>query len=324
MPIHYAGLEGEYALYNNELNQFGADSQRRGSVKVGYGKQIIRNFPQGDDTWIHVRLTGEVATSISKEEDFIAVYSGNYLIAYFRRTNRGGSAMGFTARVGSILSSAPPYYGSIEYVLSPTQFSNFDIRIEVSGQVTMYYNEVVVFRAQAPDLTNARPNLLVISQSDGNSNAEAVYVQDVIISDGVPTVGMELVGLPPAAVGNYNEFTNDYDDISGPGYNSSSTIWTDETGRRESWIHADSDFNLGDKIIYAFVQSTVAQLSVANTVADFEPFLRIDGVDYTGPALGAVNYQPEAYMTIWETNPATNQPWTRQDFRGLESGIQTV
>ena len=146
----------------------------------------------------------------------------------------------------------------------------------------------------------------------------------MIVTDALPTVGMELATLVPSAVGNYAQFTNNYTNIDDLGYNQSTVISASATNLRESWIFSTPTFTLGNKVIYGVVTNTVGQTDVANTVSDFRPFLRIGGTDYNAAApLGANNIAPDSYVTTFTTNPATGQPWLQSQLTGLEAGLLT-
>jgi len=313
MPeILYAGCEGEYALFPNELVQFGEDDQRRGSVQLEDGDQIFRPLAAAPtDFWLHVRLAIPEPTATFNDVPFISIFNGSTLIA---AAYNAGVQNDF---VTIIFQAADT--DSQTFTMVKDQFYNFDIRI--TGNIaTFYMDEVFRFRSSS----GSQPTAVQVAFAAPDGDQARTKVQDFIITDGVPTVGMELVSLPPAAVATYNDFTNDYNDINGPGYDNTTTMFTDSLNDRESWIYADSDFELGDKVIYAFVMSTVAQLSIAGSVDDFRPFLRIGGTNYDGDDLGATSVAPDNYCTTFLLNPDTESPWQRSDFRGLEGGIQTV
>jgi hypothetical protein len=126
-------------------------------------------------------------------------------------------------------------------------------------------------------------------------------------------------------VGQYDQFTNNYVQISELGYSQSSVIAATATGQRESWIFQVPSFNIGDKVIYGVVMDTVAQTDVGGTITDFRPFLRINNTDFDSATnLGANNTAPDSYVTEFVTNPATTQPWLQADLTGLQAGIRSL
>jgi hypothetical protein len=338
MPsILYAGSEGELALFENVLDETKPstlDDKRRGAVKVESGDQMYRAFPPTAHLWVHCRVYSEHNDIYQHTgKDYITVLSGAVEIARVHADNYTEAdesrflVEAITAGAGGSHVSSPVFPHGHQAIL------NYDIQVEITTVtnpndtllVRFYRNEVLrwTHTATDPDGFPLPDALLLEAQSDMSSHSP-VWFQDIILTDSLPTVGMELATLVPSAVGQYNQFTNDYSSVNGPGYDPSTVIASDAIGQKESWIFADPDFDLGDKVIYGVCLTTVAQTDLGEIVNDFRPFLRIATIEYDGADLGANNIAPDAYTTIWTTNPNTNQPWTQTDLKGLEAGIQSV
>lgn len=317
MPeILLCGSEGEQFLFENTLSTFGADDKRRGSVVLTAGDQMFRQFDTGyADFWVHVRAALSSANG-GLNRNFVEITSGTTVIAALRSVSPSSGSVSLVRYDGN---SAGPTFPSTGF-----EFVNYDIRIQVSGgntTVTFYRNEVLRHRVTYAGAL--LPNSVLIQYMGDASNHE-VWVQDVIITDGIPTVGMELATMVPAAVGSYDDFTNDYTALDDLGYDPSTTIYSTTPGDRESWFFSDPEFNLGNKVIYAVAMTTVAQTDLAGLVGDFQPFMRLDAINYAGAALGAINVSPNAFTTVWTANPATTAPWDVAELTGLEAGIQAI
>lgn len=318
MPeILLCGSEGEQFLFENVLSPFGADDKRRGSVVLDAGDQMYRQFSSGyADFWFHIRMAVNASHAGGVNRNIVEISSGTTILAALRAVTPN------TADVASIRYdgiAAGPIFPSAE-----NQFYNYDIRIQVSGgntTVSFYRNEVL--RHRVTYASALLPNSVLIQYQGEYGNSE-VWVQDVIITDAIPTVGMELATMAPSAVGGYDDFTNDYTAIDDAGYDASTTISSTTPGDRESWFFADPEFNLGNKVIYGVAITTVAQTDLASLVDDFEPFLRLNAINYAGAALGANNIAPNAYTTVWTANPATAAPWDVVELTGLEAGIRAI
>ncbi|QJA43166.1 hypothetical protein [Phaeobacter phage MD18] len=325
MPeILLCGAEGEQFLYENTLDLRGADDKRRGSVKVELGQQMFRQFSGSySDFWVHFRVTctethhnrhsGILMEIRSGVEPIARLYSEamddtDYVDFRFDAADSGGYVEG------------PAFAHGLE------DFVNYDIRVQTDGgtrTVSFYRNEVLRYQVSYAGVSGL-PNAVQFNSRTNWVNEDETFYQDIIVTDGLPTVGMELATLVPSAVGSYSDFTNDYTAIDDAGYDQSTVISTASAGDRESWFFSDPEFNLGDKVIYGVAVTTVAQTDLLGTISDFEPFLRIDGTNYPAAQLGANNVAPNAYTVVYTSNPATTNPWQQEELVGLESGLRSV
>lgn len=337
MALLVCGAEGEWALYNNTLSTVGADDKRRGSVFIEEGEQMFKAFAPTADCWLHVRFAGEGSTTNGSDvRSLVQIRDGNgdIMAALVDDGRQFDSAWGvsvqYAASSGGALTT-----GTEDFPLTAFEFQDWDIRAQVTTAtntddtltVSFYRNGQLRFTTSVVDSGGwAHPAQILLRERNGNlsQNMDHTYYQDVIVSDAVPTVGMELAVLVPSAVGNYSAFDNDYTNIDDEGYDSSTVISTANAGDRESWVFSTPAFDLGDKVIYAVVLDTVAQTDLAAVIADFQPFLRISATDYAGANLGANNINPDSYLTIYTQNPATSNPWQQSELTGLEAGILSV
>lgn len=335
MSILVCGAEGEWALFSNTLNSVGADTKRRGSVLITEGFQMFKAFPATSDCWVHVRFASEdSSTGSSTPQDFVQIRDGSGNIIAALRDGGAEFQAGWTVKTRYASSSGGALVTGTElFPLGGQEFQDWDIHVQISGTgndtatISFYRNGQLRFSTTVVDSGGwALPSQVLIRERSGQTSYQMdyLYVQDVIVTDGIPTTGMELATLVPSAVGNYSAFANDYNNIDDVGYDPSTVISTSTPGDKESWIFSSPSFVLGDKVIYAVVLDTVAQLDLANTITDFRPFLRISAVDYSGSALGANNVTPDSYVTIYTQNPATLNPWQEADLLGLEAGIEAL
>lgn len=336
MPIIVCGSEGDWALFENTLDGLGADDKRRGSVRVNLGQQMFKSFAGGTDVWVHVRAAGPSNTSNGEIPEtwlFVRDSSGTPLFAITETADT------FTANRQSQLSRSLAPGGGLTtnaeiFSATPLVFNNYDIRIQLATTsisndtitYSFYVDEVLRFSETivAGSAWSTAGQLLLTARHE-NGGYDQMYYQDVVVTNALPTVGMELATLVPSAVGQYDGFINDYTNIDDLGYNQSTVISATAVAVNESWIFATPSFDLGDKVIYGVVTNTVAQTDVAGIVSDFQPFLRIGATDYdAASALGSNNIAPDSYVTEYLTNPTTVQPWTQAELSGLESGVRTL
>ena len=318
MPgILLCGAEGEQFLFENTLTTTGADDKRRGSVAVPNGSQMFRQFSTGyADFWVHARMALPTPGPNQHTLAVLTIFNGSTVLARITAVSGSNSP---TVQLRFDGQDVGPTFPADDL-----EFVNYDIRIVVAAgntTVSFYRNEVL--RRTVTYASALLPDAVLFQHASPTSGG-TLYVQDVIVTDALPTVGMELATLVPSAVGSYDDFTNDYTAIDDFGYDQSTTISTTALGDRESWFFSDPEFNLGDKVVYGIAMTTVAQTDLAGTVDDFEPFLRIGATNYAADELGANNIAPNAYTSVWKLNPATAAPWTVAEITGLDAGRHAV
>lgn len=330
MPaILMVGAEGEQALFENVLTTKGADDKRRGSVFLSSGNQMYRQFDASyANMWVHARFTvgdGASAGQPTTPTPIIEVGNATRTLARIRNLGETGTTMRIVFDVASAVTGSG-YTTSIEIPHAQNTFVNYDINVVTTGAdmtVRFYRNEVLRHSVTVSGAFG-QADRVIMQGMDSVYSYSQVWYQDVIVTDALPTVGMELATLVPSAVGSYSDFTNDYTAIDDEGYDQSSVISSTTPGNRESWFYADPEFNLGDKVIYGVAITTVAQTDIAGTITDFEPFVRIGAVNYPATPIGANNVAPNAYVSVFTQNPSTLAPWQQVELVGLEAGIRAV
>lgn len=336
MSLLVCGAEGEWALFNNTLSTIGADDKRRGSVALGSGQQMFKAFSGSDDIWTHVRVCSNDIVNdrgVSELTYFVVRDSAGIEIAglYYLETEDSGKGLQTQIKYAQTQGAVMITHSEI-FPGDALVFDEWDFRIRRSTtthpndtlRISVYRNSQLRFDTTLTDARGFNQAAQIVMNNRRTNNEAEIYVQDVIVSNAIPTVGMELAVLVPSAVGNYNAFDNDYTNIDDVGYDSSTVIATTSIGNRESWVFATPSFDLGDKVIYAVVLDTVAQTDLTAIISDFQPFLRISAMNYAGMNLGANNVNPDSYLTIYLQNPATANPWQQSELAGLEAGILSV
>lgn len=338
MPqVIMAAAEGEHAIFNNTLSTIGStDGKHRGSVLIQFPSVMFYQVPTGtesDDMWFHIlhaKEDGAVDGSLNSRNWLTIQTSSGVTYAAAGQIQRVGTLNWVTKTTtnaaGSLANGPTVYAGAAQ------EFVDVDVRIRISTgtnpndtlTVDWYVRQQLRETYTVVDAAGFdRPTRLILGANDTSSMGDFVY-QDVIVTDGVPTVGMELVTMTPSAVGFYGSWVNNYTNIDEVGFDFNDLIYTTAAGTRETWIYNTPTFDASDKIIYAFVSNVVVQADLAGVVSDFQPFLRIAATDYAGTNVGADNLSPKSFINIWTQNPNTLAPWAESDFDGLESGVLAV
>jgi len=336
MPIIVCGAEGEWALYNNTLSTVGADDKRRGSVQLTAGETMFKAFSGGNDVWVHTRFAGSTIgnNSLGTLQNILQIRnSSNEIIAGIRCRNVANDGLFRVAFYSTNTNGGGRVDNSEIFVDNDFVFADYDIRLvrstvtDPNDTMTVYFYRNAQLRLTVSNTDPTgwdAPAQILLSFASTDADYDDVFVQDVIVTNDVPTVGMELAVLVPSAVGNYSDFNNDYTNLDDVGYDASTVISTSTVDDRESWVFGTPAFDLGDKVIYGVVLDTIAQTDLATIIADFQPFLRISATDYPTANLGANNIAPDSFVSIYTINPATAAPWTETDLAGLEAGIRAV
>ena len=341
MPqVIMAAAEGEHALRSNTLDTVGNDDDKhRGSVLINNGDTMFYRMEDAqvsDDMWFHVLIArNDTSTNSGTGLTFVNIYNdSDEFMAGWRDTNENFSTfLRFQPRYASAKTAGDDSAGAFNYEFPNLQFVDIDIRVRISTvtnpndtmTVDYYVSQQLRDTLVSTDAGGwERPQRVILGALHTHATRDTCNYQDIIITDGVPTVGMELVTMAPAASGLYSAFTNNYTNIDELGYDSDDLIFATAAAQRESWITVTPTFDTSDKIIYGFVASQVVQTDLGAVVADFKPFVRINATNYDGDALLASNLNPNCFIHVWTENPDTTAPWTQGDFDGLEVGLLTT
>ena len=341
MPqVFIASAEGEHALFQNTLITLGNDDNKhRGSVGIVDAQSMFREWTAAqtsDDVWVHVLMARNDGNSNSGDPfNFLNIYTadGDFIAGLRDADQDFDDDLAIRTRWASSASSGNDSQGTFIYFFNNQEFINIDIRLRRTTvtnpndtmTIDFYFEQQLRETRVNTDAGGwEQPRELLLTALHEQINRDGCAYQDIIISDGIPTVGMELVTMAPAALGFYSQFTNNYTNIDELGYDSNDLIFATTAGQRESFVMVTPTFDTSDKIIYAFVLSYVAQTDLGNVVSDFEPFLRIASINYAGQLALANNVAPDNYMSIWTQNPNTLAPWVQSDFDGLQAGFLTT
>lgn len=338
--IIIASSEGEWALTDLSLSPFGADDFRRGSVLLSGSAVLLGGWEEGqasDDMWFHFRMGKNDTNSLLNIGTHPIRIRDNALrpILGWRTIVRTSGALGIYAAWAPSPSTGLTGESAELLTVNNQVFMNLDIRARRSTTTTTndtltadWYidnqlrHSVTLLNAGGwPDL---RQIFISSFGTPGVGGGEDSVFQDIIVTDSIPTVGMELATLAPTGDGNYTDFTGTFADIDEEGYNSADLIVASSAGQRQSFTLDTATISGGDKVVYGLALVTVAKTDLAGIISDFQPFLRIDAIDYSEANINANFITPTTFVTLWTENPSTNTAWERADFDGFEAGYLAV
>lgn len=326
MGIIFTGMEGGWARYTNTLNGAYADSFRRGSVALGSSQYMIRDFVGSKDIWVHMKFRTNGFDWHDPAEFFRIRDSSNNTLMGLQSTGSGITVSVVKWRTSSgVLGQAPGYNAGYRGLHT----YDFNIKITTTTVTddtityTFYMNRVKIHEETFVDSVafNEPANLYCSAYLNPTYVGNGVgYYQDFIVTDGIPTVGMELAFMAPDAAGNYSAMTGDYTAIDDLGYSEVDALVATTGGERESWSLANVTIPSVNHI-YAVANNPMAKIDTG--VTDFNTFTRIASIDYDEANLSVPSGTPKHFSDILLTNPNTALPWTQSDLDSLEVGIRS-
>lgn len=330
--ILVAGSEGEWAQLEGTLEAGYADNLRRGHVRLDSGGNMLSTFASSRDMWFHLRAADD-SFSIQMDLTYFLQIQDEDLNTIVGLYSRWDASLGF--RFTRKIETGAFTQHAESFIVAAYVMNRFDIRVRITttnvadDTITydFYVNEVLrVSETFVKDSAYKLPHRIYL-----RPYSDPVYVgtkgigrfQDVIVTDAVPTVGMELGILVPNAVGTYTDFGNDYTAIDEAGYTASDAIIASAPAEKESWTFAAPSFTVGDKLIYAVMTSTIGQSDIGGVVTDFQSFYRQSSIDYPGVVMGANFISPTVSLDIMLNNPATGLPWAEAELSTIEVGVES-
>ena len=326
--------EGDHATYDNTLQLTNVDDSRRGTSIVSPNQPTMYYAWTGqtsNDMWVHLRLVkpnGSGHFNNTGLNTFVEIRSSLGTLAGLRQLTRNANVV-----MGTRTASAPTtgvFSGPTAYYYKPLEPFDVDFHFLISTTTNTddtlaldyYINQQV---RESYVLTNAGgwspPDRLHLRPNDFKS--AAMGFQDIIITNGIPTVGMQLVTMPPTSDGTYTDFTGTFADVDDLGYDPDDAHTTNTLAARQSWQHTAPSLTLSDRIIVGFSVNIVGRTDTATIVGDLQPFVRLGGVDYAGTN-GTTTVTTKSFANVWTQNPATTAPWVESDFTSIQTGVLTV
>lgn len=323
------GNEGEWCQLQDAFDATtGVDDKRRGAVKLVSGAEMFAPFGVQADLWAHYRALYVNYFGGFETWDPVQILTDAGTVLMRLRPVHETNVARITLRFEVLAADGLSYVDTGIRLQSSGGFNVYDLNIRTSTTTTA--NDTIRFRLWRDqqlrgDITvvyDAAPSAArsVMLRLHGSEDA---WYQDVIITDGIPTVGAELAYLPATAAGTQNDFANDYTSVTAQGYDPSTGITIAGAGS-ESWLINTSGVLLGDKSIYGLVFGMVAQAAADGSVTDFKGLVRSGGVNYVTPNAGFITESPQHIPVVFETNPANGQPWSLTSLNGAEIGVQSA
>jgi len=198
---------------------------------------------------------------------------------------------------------------------------DFNVEVTPTGYVSRFYkNGVLLDTTSAAKTSPEKIATIRLSPSRDSqaSTSRDIAISEVLITAGIPTVGVRLAQLIPNGAGHYADMPGGYADIIG---DSDVGIVGTANGQRFSWEPTAYAGPGSPSAISAVIVNTTAARWIG-TPDTFNSFLRIGGTDYDGPDIAAG--VRDRYQNVWWTNPDTGLPWDSADLANIEVGFRVT
>lgn len=217
--------------------------------------------------------------------------------------------------------------GTTSQAMAQNELITVDIHIlrdSTNGVVEIYRNNVSVLTVSNTDTST--PDTMGVIRFIGLAGANnRMLISQVIVGD-ESFLNWKLCTLAPVGNGTHTSWVSDYTSVDDSNVvNTADYIETNNTQVRESFTHsgipsAYSTYNVKGVVVAGHISN-----DSGSAVNDVQFMLRTNSADYDSanlnvPKTGAMVQRQK----IWETNPATSNPWTVSEVQSTEFGVKTV
>ncbi|CAH0447871.1 hypothetical protein SM033_00047 [Vibrio phage vB_VpaM_sm033] len=290
------------------------DYQRGIDHNMHYNYRVLEDFEnETDDLWFHFRMNeGFSACQIDFFPEGERKGSNR---AHFMIFGTSSSNLGIYVEKGSSVE----IYG--ETVIPTNQRCSIDVKINItSGAWAAFVNENKVGEG-----TNS--SIATLDASDfkwwyNDSSNVSSGAAEVIITQGIPTLGMRLIELPPEALGTSTDLTGNLSDVQSITLTEAG-MSTDAAGS-QTFTYEDikAGVDLTDMEVRAVSINTIASADELFEDNFGENVIKIGGTEYKGKG-SIIDTASDALhqKDIMEINPATGAAWTIAEINALEAGF---
>lgn len=299
----------------------------RGSNAV---TQTIRSsavFKPSLDVWFHFRLTDPTAPSGMGGQSPTASVNLNNLVVSFNSggfpvagLHRNAAASGYYLRVVGTASPASPSIPAATFSGVGREAYDFHVFYD-SGDIVaeLYKANVLIGSVRTPIAVPQAIDSISFTGMNGlGTNQERGVMSEVIITDGISTLGKRLSVAVPASAGAENTLASGTwaELVAGdPG----TPAIADAPGQRILWAPpALTQPPLAASIVNV---SVVSRAVSPGSGLDLAPLVRIGSANY---AAAAQEVTGVAVVAGWDLNPVTGLPWERAEIASAQFGFQAA
>jgi len=318
-------LSTEGALCSSSISYCDPVYARGATISDGTSSYTVTDFfTPTTSFWVHFKHRNIFPAEVSSSADWIQFVDSTGIPRLIIEPATAGND--FQIKISTLDGSSTkvPLFTSTKTVNS-LSLTDFDIFVDYSsgGEIKFYMNKGLI-TSYTGDITT--DGITALSQlklgSYTTSSSRYSYYSEVIIST-TDTRSMRLVTLKPVANGNTMDWTGSVTDVN-QYLNDSNTFISSGTAGEIAQFTIPSLPSSSSFDVVALIQSAKA-LMTTGSPANLRFSVRTGATDYSSSDISLdVVYEPHNY--IWNTNPATSNPWTTAEVGtvGFNLGIESA
>lgn len=272
------------------------------------------NFPEvaGTVTWIHFQYwkNTNIEGTNGDGETLFSAYASDGTRIFRWNINNGNINLLINGVTG-------PNFGD----KIGTGIKAIDIMVDTTGStmvVQLYVEGVLVMNRSE---TSSEGNPIALNWRAYDHSNSNIFVQETvsefIVAD-EDTRGLGLAIMTPTGAGNHSAWIGDHVE-TGDGDLGTGAVAKSVGLKLSSTM--DAYAGPATSAMRALVVKNVA--STRGSVGDLRNFVRISSTDYDGSAMG-VGETIKSYLSVFDTNPDTTDPWASADFASTEIGTESL
>lgn len=199
----------------------------------------------------------------------------------------------------------------------------FDINFKIdatAGFINIYMDGIIWTSYTGPlyTISSGPMNRITFQREGGNSSI--VRTMSALFMADEDTRTMHLTMDYPTANGTYGEWTGDYASVNGQGIDDTDYIFTNLTGKKESFTFPAVNTSLSLFEIKAAILSASSNFPTRGV----KGFTRVGSTNYDNGQFIFKGDAGKGKNSIFNTNPATGLAWTLAELEAAEFGLEST
>jgi hypothetical protein len=279
----------------------------------------LSSIVNGETAWFHMYFGSNSTTT--NNAVFILVRDSNDL-PWFRMV--GSAISGQQIAQFNSGTGASPVWTNVGSAFSfSTGYADVDLRIDIntSGSHSFEFMRAGTLAASG---TFSQPSFTDIRSYDisGIGSVATGHFSQVLITEGVSTLGAVVASCPPTALGANTGWTGPVTSINETGLVDSNFIYSDAASQVSTFVTTDAAVPSGNAIQAVVVNARIKSDN-ATGPQDIQAAVRIGSTNYFSPTL-TVGSGFDFVPYVFPTSPATLTEWSAAEFNGSETGLRSI
>lgn len=207
------------------------------------------------------------------------------------------------------------------YPLPSNDYYNADVKLNLtSGAWAVYIDGSKRGEGVNNKVAELNPEDFVNFFNTNSINNSAAA--ELIITQGIPTIGMRLIELPPESLGTENDLSGNLSDINTSNLTEAAMTTAASGSQTFSYEDVKAGVDLTDMEVRAVAVSSIVSSDELFEDNFAENAVKIGGTLYKGDGMVSdTNTDARPMKDIMTVNPATGAKWTIAEINALEAGV---